>query len=125
MPPLRFVVLEHAGTPTYKPGTHWDLMLEWQGRLRTWELPTPPASGKTIVGRALADHRLEYLSYEGPVSGERGTVRRWDAGEYELISETPFELVVRLDGGRLRGTLRMTQDPAQGETWTIVFQAAG
>lgn len=29
-----------------------------------------------ITARRLADHRPAYLSYEGPVSGDRGTVRR-------------------------------------------------
>lgn len=75
----RFVILEHD-----HPELHWDLMLETGDVLRTWRLAEPPtAIGQSIRAIPIADHRTMYLDYEGPVSGNRGTVNRWDAGRFE------------------------------------------
>ena len=85
----RYVVLEHETPAGYARPRHWDLMLETGGALRTWALDEPPErvrSGQgehSVQGELLRDHRLAYLDYEGPVSGDRGTVVRWDTGEYE------------------------------------------
>ena len=107
----RFVILEHTGTLEYKPGAHWDLMLEVGDHLRTWELETLPAPDATIAARPLADHRLDYLDYEGPVSNNRGTVRQWDRGEYRIVAESQTELVVEITGDTLRGRLTLSRDP--------------
>jgi hypothetical protein len=108
----RFVILEHTGTPDYKPGVHWDFMLEVGDRLRTWELENLPAPGATIAAIPLADHRLDYLDYEGPLSHNRGTVRQWDRGDYRIIAESQTELVVEIAGDILRGQLTLSPDPA-------------
>ena len=39
-------------------------------------LSEPPPVGVEIECRLLADHRLAYLDYEGPISGGRGSVAR-------------------------------------------------
>ncbi len=74
----RFVILEHD-----HPALHWDLMLEAGDVLRTWRLAAPPMNSHAIEATALGDHRHMYLDYEGPVSGNRGSVRRWDAGAFD------------------------------------------
>ncbi len=95
----RFVILEHTWN-----GTHWDLMLETQGALRTWALEAMPDAQTTkIRARQLPDHRLAYLSYEGPISGERGTVRRIDEGQYQILQEGPGELEIAFEGKFLFG----------------------
>ena len=76
----RFVILRHDAPQ----GLHFDLLLEASGVLRTWALPQPPDSGVEMECEALPDHRMAYLDYEGPVSGGRGTVDRWDWGTYGL-----------------------------------------
>ena len=48
--------------------------------LKTWACREPPQAGVEIPCEALADHRLAYLDYEGPISGGRGSVTRWDRG---------------------------------------------
>ena len=70
----RFVVLRHEMPPTAERPTHWDFMLETPQGLRTWALAVQPAGGEWIAAEALADHRAEYLTFEGPLSGGRGTV---------------------------------------------------
>src|SRR4051794_31329065 len=96
----RFVILEHD-----HPGLHWDLMLETGPVLRTWRLAQPPLTpGQRIAATALGDHRPMYLDYEGPVSGDRGTVKRWDAGTY-----TEDGGIFTLDGAKIRGRVRLSQ----------------
>ena len=70
-----FVVLQHD-----YPTLHWDFMLEAGKSLRTWRLMSPPTQDSEVGAEPLANHRLRYLDYEGPVSGDRGHVARWDAG---------------------------------------------
>jgi hypothetical protein len=103
----RFVVLTHD-----HPTLHWDLMLEQGDSLRTWRLAQSPDADGSVAAESLPDHRLAYLTYEGPVSGGRGTVEQWDRGTYELLASTGDGLVIRLAGQRLAGaaTLRRSQD---------------
>jgi len=94
----RFVILEHDWN-----GTHWDLMLEVDGVLRAWALDAPIMRGVDVPARALPDHRILYLDYEGQVSGDRGVVRRWDRGEYEVQDWTSVLIRVHLVGDQLVG----------------------
>ena len=80
----RFVVLQHDLPPGSDRPTHWDFMLELDGRLRTWAFESVPRAGSAIRAISLPDHRIDYLDYEGPISGDRGEVTRLDAGEFEL-----------------------------------------
>ena len=111
----RFVILTHN-----HPFLHWDLMLEQEAALRTWRLLQPPDAEGNISAEALTDHRLDYLDYEGPLSGNRGEVRQWDRGDYESIEESESRVVVRLSGSKLSGraTLEHTGEPA---AWTFYF----
>src|SRR5688572_19690852 len=54
----RFVILRHEMPLDHNRGTHFDLMLEVGGVLRTWSLPELPATGKVVLAEALPDHRL-------------------------------------------------------------------
>lgn len=110
----RFVILEHD-----HPQLHWDLMLEAGSSLRTWRLAKPPSQGEAIEAVAAFDHRLHYLEYEGPISGGRGRVARWERGTFtgQVLGESP--IVVRLCGERLRGTLRL--EHIEGDIWRGEF----
>ena len=112
-PSNRFVVLQHAHR-----GVHWDFMLQHGDALRTWALEGPPDAPRPIAAKPLADHRLAYLDYEGPLSGDRGSVSRWDAGTYELVEETPEAVQVRLLGQRLEGAFELVLEGAHGG-WTF------
>lgn len=76
-PVPRFVILEHDW-----PERHWDLLLEEGSVLKAWRLAEQPSPGSRCRAEPNFDHRLLYLDYEGPLSGDRGSVQRWDAGEY-------------------------------------------
>jgi len=117
----RYVILEHD-----HPGLHWDFMLEVGDVLRTWKLAAPPENGRVVRADASFDHRLRYLDYEGPISGGRGSVTRWDAGSFEWEIDdtnqqkrTKNQIVVRLSGKRLNGVF-VLEEQAEGP-WTATF----
>jgi hypothetical protein len=114
----RFVILRHESPR----GLHWDFMLETGSTLKTWALDHAPDAGGPINATALADHRLAYLNYEGPVSGHRGTVTRWDQGLYRIEQETPTQWAVALEGERLRGHATLTRSPASPQHWEFSWQ---
>jgi hypothetical protein len=105
----RFVVLEH----TWR-GVHWDLMLESGETLRTWAIDAPIVTETTLPARILPDHRLAYLEYEGPISWDRGTVRRLDRGTYEARIWTPKRVVVVLAGERFIGEAEVLAQDSGG-----------
>ena len=88
----RFTILRHDGPE----GLHWDLLLESGGVLLAWALPQFPQPGIEMTAEALPDHRLLYLGYEGPITGDRGTVAAWDRGEYCWDRQSDAELVIEL-----------------------------
>jgi hypothetical protein len=132
----RFVLLYHECPADYVRPSHWDLMLEQGDALRTWALTRLPrnwqparsrtadshsncptlADENTVAAEQLGDHRLAYLRDEGPLSGNRGTVRRVDEGTYETIAETPGTWSLRLTGALLSGSIRLQFSQTQ---WTL------
>jgi hypothetical protein len=112
----RFVILEHNHLVL-----HWDLLLEDGDHLRGWRLAEPPHTGRTITAEATPHHRMLYLDFEGPVSGGRGEVRRWDAGEYAVRQSEESSLCLHLEGRRIRGQVRLQH--RHGQQWLAVFAA--
>jgi len=113
-----FVIHVHSG---YGP-THYDLMLEEDQALATWQLADCPgelATGQQLPARKLKDHRAAYLDYEGPVSGGRGHVRLFDKGAYETIHRTPDCWQVRLDGQKLSGRFELRRVGPSPDEWTL------
>ncbi len=105
----RFVLLAHD-----HPTPHFDFMLESGDALRTWRIDQIPAAKSQQAASPLPDHRLAYLEYEGPVSGNRGHVKRVDRGEYSIISESSEAIEVEISGVLLRGHARLEK---HGEHW--------
>lgn len=100
-------------------------MLEADGALRTWALAAPPdvasSSDTPIVAEPLADHRLAYLQLEGPLCGGRGSVARWDQGEYRAEEWKPEKVVVRLSGARLCGQATLVASASGAQRWRFCF----
>ena len=115
----RFAVLRHESPR----GVHWDFLLEVGAVLRTWALPQPPTSGVEMICEALPDHRLAYLDYEGAVSGERGSVARWDRGTYRMDRQSEGELVFELSGEKLSGRGRLSRLGDESGGWRFSFAA--
>jgi hypothetical protein len=105
----RFVVLKHIPPAGSSDPVHWDFMLEHEGVLLTWALASPPDTPGPISARKLKDHRLAYLDYEGEISGNRGSVSRWDEGTFEAVVAGEVATVLCLEGRRFRGEARQSQ----------------
>ena len=123
----RYVLLYHECPPEYERPSHWDLMLEVDGKLRTWALAQLPqgwaaaraqtvmlypscaglADENSVAIERLADHRIDYLHEEGPLGGSRGEVRRVDSGTYETIAEDSKSWTAALAGSLLQGELSL------------------
>jgi hypothetical protein len=122
----RFVVLRHEFPADHARVSHWDVMFEIDGVLRTWSIRGLPDEREPQAAEALADHRLEYLTYEGPVSGERGSVARWDSGTYQrsagsLSKRGGDEFRFQVDGTRLRGAIEFVR---AADGWRYRFLTA-
>jgi hypothetical protein len=110
----RYVILAHD-----HPAPHWDFMLESGPVLRSWRLADLPRAGGTVPATATFDHRLLYLDYEGPVSGGRGQVARWDTGSFSWQQQASDRVVVLLQGRQLQGWARLAQ--VSGSDWSFTF----
>jgi len=128
----RFALLHHHCPPHFGKPSHWDFMLESDGALRTWELQELPSAwatqlgetssaesggAATVTARQLPDHRLAYLDYEGPLTGDRGRVRCCQRGTYQLLQQGEKNLIVVLAGALLRGKVQLER---QCQAWILV-----
>lgn len=126
----RFTISLHR-TPDPE-AEHLDLFIERGEVLATFQLASladlSAAVGKPVAVRRLADHRKRYLSYQGPVSGNRGTVELRDQGTCVTLEAAARTLVVTLHGKQVEGTFKFTAaDRATEEAllpgdWTLVRQ---
>lgn len=130
----RFVLLLHDCPDGRPRATHCDLMLEVGSALRTWALAQVPhawsgldlndellAASDTVDADRLADHRLTYLEYEGPISGGRGHVRRLDQGSYCAgLSPSTFSLQGRI----LQGEVEILPPAEAHESCQLTYRSA-
>ncbi len=129
----RFVLLQHDLPADAVRPSHLDLMLssidddhplatDTNAKLLwTWEVPLELlnqfTSEEPLPLRQLADHRLAYLTYEGPLSGNRGSVQQIDAGTYTLEGihpqfsqqavDHPTPIRLNVFGKKLRGNFEI------------------
>jgi hypothetical protein len=61
--------------------------------------PDDPAA-REFLAEPMPPHRRAYLDFEGPLSGDRGAVRRIASGRIEWASDRDGLLVVSVDWGR-------------------------
>jgi len=114
----RFAILHHQ----VGNGEHWDLLLEQEDSLATWQLPAAPAGPQVLPlpARRIADHRKLYLDYEGPIRGDRGRVRRIDGGTVRWIESGETSLVFELSGQVLHGRFRLECTlEASADAWCL------
>lgn len=81
--PLQYVVLRHEGVDH----PHFDLLFEIApgSLLAAWRSESwPPGKGELVP---LPPHRRRYLTYEGPIEGNRGHVKRIAEGNHQLRAE--------------------------------------
>jgi hypothetical protein len=116
-------MLRHQTPPGYPRPAHYDLMLERGIALATWACERLPTVGVVVSAEQLGDHRLAYLDYEGEVEGDRGSVTRVAAGEYELLHESDGLVRVRLTSPPIAGVLTLVKDTAEVHRWWVSLAA--
>ncbi len=89
------------------------VLIAW--RLAAWPIPV----GSSVPAERLPPHRWLYLDYEGPISGNRGTVRQVAAGTASISADTPdrFEAVVNTDDV----VCRLRAIPHDGDVWHLTL----
>lgn len=97
---------------------HWDLMLESEGVLWTWALPELPRANISVHCERLADHRIAYLDYEGPISGDRGEVRRVMSGEFNFEDVSDGRIRLLATGGELPMQVELVRQ-ADSQRWIV------
>lgn len=107
------VILEHDW-----PRLHWDLLCDLNSlseRVPTWSMDQR-LTNKLMTGSAIQrpDHRRLYFNYEGPVSKNRGFVKRISEGQFDLMECDKdllhFEILFHtfdLKNGPQRGRLKL------------------
>jgi hypothetical protein len=116
---LRFVLHHHSGWLNH--ANHYDLMLqksygadENSAVLATFSTQiNQEPSGQGELFRVNEDHRLAYLTLEGALSQNRGTIRRVDSGLLFWL-DTRFRSF-RLEGLTLKGSFDL-EDCEYGQT---------
>ncbi len=102
---MRYAILHHD-----HPFPHWDLLIEAGAVCRTWRLLDDPAGPGPWRAEPIADHRLHYLDYEGPVSGNRGHVTRWDRGTWIWLTATESLTSGLISGQHWTGRVSIATD---------------
>jgi hypothetical protein len=139
----RFVLLYHDCPPSYPRPSHWDFMLDSGDTLRTWALPQLPSAwhvahaftaanypncpelavGNQVSARQLGSHRRDFLEFEGPLSGNRGSVCRVAEGTFHEQSETQFGCYLTLESDAIKCGLKLDRDDELSEQWTLALRS--
>jgi len=124
LPPMgSFVFLEHQYPPPQESDNHWDLMFESGDGLVTFATEPLLVSGSSSRARLLPLHRVDYLDYEGPISDNRGHVRRLDRGYYRQIEPASQGLTIEVSGQMFVGRLVLQplsdQDDGEVSYWQL------
>ena len=85
-------------------------MLEVGSVLATYRLQLPPEEllQQTTTAVKIFDHPLRFLTYEGSVNNDKGSVRIAEAGTYQLLNQTSESYQLQLDGKILKGKFTLT-----------------
>jgi hypothetical protein len=103
-------------------GEHWDLLLEQEETLATWQLNAKPSGPRAlpIAAVRIPDHRKKYLVYEGPLRDGRGFVIRFDHGRYRVLEQDDQRWLFYLTGQVLFGRFCLVRSPDDPpEAWVL------
>jgi hypothetical protein len=119
----RFSIAKHEMPANSSRHSHFDLFLESQGTLLTWELSSLPTTPKKQLVRRLANHRLVYLDFQGPLSDDRGTVKLVDSGSLKWMTLESERLIAHIKGQTADGILTLTSGASStDDVWNLTFE---
>ena len=110
-----FVILMHT-----HPKPHYDLLvdLDESSDLATWQIAEEiDGEFTSFEVRRISDHRRAYLTYEGEVSNNRGSVKRIDEGSLTCHKSTSDAVEITMRGSLLSGRFELRQ--ISGDRWRL------
>jgi hypothetical protein len=115
----RFTISRHTGAPEGKD--HFDLFLERGATLKSWRLRDTDFADVAPASEA-PDHDLKYLTFEGKLTGNKGSVAVVETGTWIEDSWTPQGIQAALSGKRLRARIwlapkAVVKEPGWG--WSV------
>jgi len=101
---------------------HYDLRLEMDGVLKSWAIPKSPPTEKGVKRLAVEteDHPVDYAAFEGVIPEGQygaGTVKIWDRGTYELEKRKDGEIIIKINGKKLKGRYCLIKFKGQEKNW--------
>ena len=114
---LIFVIQKHKATHL-----HYDLRLKKDGVLKSWAVPKEPPLEEGIKRLAIEveDHALEYADFEGEIAKGlygAGQVQIWDKGSYVPVKFDEKEIIVELEGRKLKGLYCLIKLKGSPKNW--------
>ena len=129
---MKFVI--HFHQDHHSEEDHYDFMVEpvdttellFTWRIKKSDMPLLQ-SGSIITAFKIQDHRKKYLSYEGPISCDRGRVEIFDSGKYETVQWEKDAIHITLIGKVLQGKIKLHKETShhseeKPESWEMRFQ---
>lgn len=113
-----FVLHYHTGYGE----AHYDLMLHYGDALATWQLKkslNDLTINKPIKVNKIIDHRLVYLTYEGPISRGRGQIKKIDFGYYQPIKIEPNNWEFILIGQVSNSRYKLEKYQSENDVWIL------
>ncbi|MCP4130151.1 MAG: hypothetical protein GY754_03940 [bacterium] len=119
---MKFVIHYHQTEPE-----HYDLMIERGKTLLTWQIAVEDinrlAAGEEVKAVRIQDHRKKYLTYEGPISCNRGMVSIYDSGDYKTESWDEKLIKIFVDGLKLKGNLSIGPQKDRTKEEVIIYKS--
>ena len=111
---------------------HYDFRIEKDGVLKSWAIPKKPPQEAGIKRLAIQVeyHELGYEDFEGEIAKGMygaGSVEIWDKGPYTPIKLEPNEIIVDLEGRKIRGRyclIKLKPGLPKDKNW-LIFKKKG
>ncbi|MCA9276688.1 MAG: hypothetical protein KDA29_11730 [Phycisphaerales bacterium] len=117
----RTVVLLHQ-----QPGKpdHFDWLIDQpelkiEHRLITFRLPSPPDLPGNFVAQQAPDHRVHYLTHQGPIGKDRGTVARVLTGQAKAFHHDAQTLHASIDWGHTQVLINANRSAEHPDQWHL------
>jgi len=139
---LRFALLQHVVPGNFGRPSHWDLLLEREKACWTCAIEALPQGFEitgfeitgsdntgpaTVDATRLPDHRKHYLSYEGPLSDNRGEVTQTASGDCEWLMDSPQRIQAELQFTHRKDNrvVLLTAELKEGDIWLVSVTRQG
>ena len=95
--------------------------------LKSWAIPktVPVVPGEKRLAVMTEDHPVQYLNFEGEIpKGEygAGSVKIWDKGDYQVLSQSKNSFKIHLNGKKINGNYALVNAKFTKENQWLIFK---